>query len=159
MSIHLDKIDRAILKELQQDSSISNLDLSKQIGLSPSACLARTKNLVESGVITGFTALVDEKKLGMEVTAFVLINLSPLNRDTIAAFLKDISRYPQIQECYSLTGSHDFLLKIVSRSMESYRNFLIDSLMKSSTVSSAVTSMVMGVEKHSTYLPVEEEGL
>jgi DNA-binding Lrp family transcriptional regulator len=159
MTIHLDKTDRAILKELQQDSSISNLDLSKQIGLSPSACLARTKNLVESGVITGFTTLVDEKKLGMEVTAFVLINLSPLNRDTIAAFLKDISRYPQIQECYSLTGSHDFLLKIVSRNMESYRNFLIDSLMKSSTVSSAVTSMVMGVEKYSTYLPVEEEGL
>ena len=76
MSITLDKTDRAILKELQQDSSISNLDLSKRIGLSPSACLARTKGLIESGVITGFTTLVDDKKLGMEVTAFVLINLA-----------------------------------------------------------------------------------
>ncbi len=157
MPVHLDKTDRSILEALQRDSSISNRDLSRRVGLSPSACLSRTKNLIESGVITGFTTLVDEKKLGMEVTAFVLINLAPLNRDTIAAFLGDIRKYSQVQECYSLTGSHDFLLKIVARNMADYRNFLIDSLMKSSTVSSAETSVVMGVEKHTTYVPVEEE--
>ena len=78
MGIVLDKNDRAIIKLLQEDSSISNLDLSKKIGLSPSACLARTKNLEESGIIKQYTMIVDEKKLGLETQAFVLVNLMPL---------------------------------------------------------------------------------
>ncbi|MFP9216735.1 azlBCD operon transcriptional regulator AzlB, partial [Enterococcus faecalis] len=90
-----------------------------KIGLSPSACLARTKNLVEAGIIKKFTTIVDEKKLGIEVTALALINLSPLNRETIHSFLEDINKFPQVQECYTLTGSHDYMLKIVAKDMES----------------------------------------
>ena len=75
--ISLDNSDKAILRELQADASISNLELSKKIGLSPSACLTRTKNLRESGVIKQFTTIIDEKKLGMETLAFVLVNLTP----------------------------------------------------------------------------------
>ena len=101
MAITLDHIDKAILRELQEDASISNLNLSKKIGLSPSACLARKKNLIETGVIKKFATIVDEKKLGMEVLAFVFIKLSPLNRKTIHTFLEDVHKYPQIQECYT----------------------------------------------------------
>ncbi|MDQ0232453.1 DNA-binding Lrp family transcriptional regulator [Metabacillus malikii] len=92
----LDNNDKAILRELQEDASISNLNLSKKIGLSPSACLARTKTLVETGVIKKFTTIVDEKKHGIEVTALALINLSPLKRETIHSFLEDIHKYPQV---------------------------------------------------------------
>ena len=156
MAIIFDNTDKAILKELQEDGSISNLELSRKIGLSPSACLARTKNLVETGVITKFAAILDEKKLGLEVLAFVLVNLSPLNRETMHSFLEDVNRHPQIQECYSLTGGHDFLLKIVAKDMESYKNFLIDSLMHSTSISSVETSMVMGIEKRTVIVPIEE---
>jgi Lrp/AsnC family leucine-responsive transcriptional regulator len=156
MNTVLDQTDRAILRELQEDGSISNLDLSKRVGLSPSACLARTRNLVETGVIKKFAVIVDEKKLGMEVLAFVLVNLSPLNRETIHTFLSEVQKYPQIQECYALTGSHDYLLKIVAKDMESYKNFLIDSLMQYTIISSVETSMVMGIEKRTVNVPIEE---
>lgn len=156
MAIMLDNTDKAILRELQEDASISNIDLSKKIGLSPSACLARTKNLVETGVIKKFATIVDEKKLGIETLAFVLVNLTPLNRETIHSFLKDINRLPQVQECYTLTGNHDFLLKIVAKDMESYRDFIIDSLMQNSAVSKVETSLVMGIEKRTVYVPIDE---
>jgi len=156
MAIMLDNTDKAILRELQEDASISNIDLSKKIGLSPSACLARTKNLVETGVIKKFATIVDEKKLGIETLAFVLVNLTPLNRETIHSFLEDINRLPQVQECYTLTGTHDFLLKIVAKDMESYRDFIIDSLMQNSAVSKVETSLVMGIEKRTVYVPIDE---
>lgn len=156
MAVALDNKDKSILRELQEDASISNLDLSKKIGLSPSACLARTKNLVETGVIKKFATIIDEKKLGMEVLAFALVNLTPLNRDTIHSFLEDINRLPQVQECYTLTGGHDFLLKIVARDMASYRDFIIDSLMRKSVISRVETSMVMGIEKRTVYVPIDE---
>lgn len=155
MAIMLDNTDKAILRELQEDASITNIDLSKKIGLSPSACLARTKSLVETGVIKKFATIVDEKKLGMEVLAFALVNLSPLNRETIHSFLEEVNRFPQVQECYTLTGSHDYLLKIVAKDMESYRDFIIDSLMQNTTISSVETSMVMGIEKRTVYVPID----
>ena len=151
-----DQTDRAILRALQEDGSMSNLDLSKKVGLSPSACLMRTKNLVETGVIRKFAAIVDEQKLGFEVLAFVLVNLSPLNRETICSFLSEVRKYPQVQECYTLTGSHDYLLKIVAKDMESYKNFIIDSLMQNTTISSVETSMVMSIEKRTVNVPIEE---
>jgi Lrp/AsnC family transcriptional regulator, leucine-responsive regulatory protein len=154
--MNLDECDKAILRELQTDASISNLTLSKKIGLSPSACLARTKALVESGVIKQFTTIVDEKKLGMEVQAFTLVNLSPLNRDTLRSFLKDMGELPQVQECYSLTGSHDFLLKIIAKDMAGYHDFVIDSVMSNPAVKSVDTSIVMGTEKRMVYVPIDE---
>lgn len=155
MGITLDEIDITILKELQENASISNINLSKKVGLSPSACLARTKNLVESGVIKKFATIIDEKKLGMEVTAFALVNLSPLNRETIHLFLEDVKKFPEIQECHTLTGSHDYLLKIVSKDMGSYRNFIIDSLMTNNNISRVETSIVMSTEKRTLSIPLE----
>lgn len=155
MKISLDHYDRAILNELQADASISNLELSKKIGLSASACLARTKNLRELGVIKQFTTIVDERKLGMELLAFALVNLTPLNQETIYAFLEKVNQYPQVQECYTLTGSHDYLLKIVVKDMQDYRDFLIHHLMENVAVSRVETSVVMGVEKRTTVVPVE----
>ncbi|MNZ72489.1 Leucine-responsive regulatory protein [compost metagenome] len=152
----LDDNDIAILRELQEDASISNLNLSKKIGLSPSACLARTKNLLETGFIKKFATIVDEKKIGLQVTAFVLVNLTPLNRETIHSFLEVINKFPQVQECYTLTGSHDFLLKIVEKNMESYRDFIIDALMQNSVISRVETSIVMSTEKRTFNVPIDQ---
>ena len=156
MSDNLDKTDKLILKELQKDSSISNLELSKRVGLSPSACLGRTKSLVKSGIIKRFATIVDEKKLGMEVTAFVLVNLSPLNRKTIHAFLEKVNNFPQILECYTLTGNNDFLLKIVAKDMDYYRDFIIDSLMQDASISKVKTSIVMCTEKRKIAIPIDD---
>ena len=153
----LDSHDKAILSALQKDSSISNLDLSKLIGLSPSACLARTKNLRELGVIKQFTTVIDEKKLGMETLAFILVNLSPLNRETANFFVEEINRLPQVLECYTVTGNHDYLLKIVAKDMQTYRDFVIDSLMAIPGVNRVETSIVMSTEKRTLSLPIEQQ--
>jgi Lrp/AsnC family transcriptional regulator, leucine-responsive regulatory protein len=92
----------------------------------------------------------------MATLAFVLLNLTPLNRETIQSFLEKVNNPPQVQECYTLTGSHDFLLKIVAKDMESYRNFIIDSLMENTTVSKVETSMVMQIEKRTVSVPIDE---
>lgn len=156
MKITLDNYDREILKVLQDDSSISNLELSKKIGLSASACLSRTKNLKESGIISQFTTIIDEKKVGFDTLAFALVNLSPLNRDTIHSFLDYVEQLPQVQECYTLTGNHDYLLKIVAKDMQGYRDFIIDSLMQNQSISKVETSIVMSVEKKTTNIPIED---
>ncbi|AJQ25399.1 MULTISPECIES: Lrp/AsnC family transcriptional regulator [Pelosinus] len=154
--MRLDSYDRAILSALQKDSSISNLDLSKLIGLSTSACLTRTKNLKELGVIKQFTTIVDERKLGMETIAFIMVILSPLNRETADFFLEQINKLPQVLECYSITGNKDYLLKIVAKDMPTYKDFVIDSLMAIPGVSRVETSIVINTEKRTLSIPTEE---
>ena len=155
MDFSIDNSDRAILRELQTDASISNLELSKKIGLSPSACLTRTKNLKEAGIIKQFTTIVDERKLGLEMQAFALVNLVSMKPDMIEIFINDVTRCPQIQECYTLTGSHDYLLKIISRDTQSYRDFVINYLTANAAVDSVETLVILGVEKRTTTIPVE----
>lgn len=157
MASMLDRSDRAILKILQQDASISNLELSKKIGLSPSACLMRTKSLRESGIIQQFTTIMDEKQLGLETQAFVLVNLSPLNRQNLQRFVEEVGGLPQVQECYTLAGSHDLLLKIVTQNMQAYRDFMIDALMSNPCIHRVETNMILSVEKRTTALPIEAE--
>lgn len=153
----LDKYDKAIISALQQDSSISNLDLSKLVGLSTSTCLTRTKNLKESGVIKQFTTIVDEKRLGMETTAFIMIALSPLTRETTNFFLQQINKIPQVLECYAITGNPDYLLKVIAKDMQTYKDFVIDSLMAIPGVSRVEANIVINTEKRTFSIPVEEE--
>jgi Lrp/AsnC family leucine-responsive transcriptional regulator len=152
----LDSYDKAILSALQKDSSISNLDLSKLIGLSTSACLTRTKNLKELGIIKQFTTIVDEKKLGMGTIAFVMVILSPLTRETADFFLEQINRIPQVLECYAITGNRDYLLKIVTKDMQTYKDFVIDSLMAIPGVSRVEANIVINTEKRTLSIPIEE---
>lgn len=155
MSIKLDKYDRQILDILQQDGSISNLELSKKIGLAQSSCLLRTKSLKEKGIIARTTIIVDEKKLGYEVTAFAKVNLNPLNRETSSNFIRKIKEVDQVVECFSITGDGAFLLKIVAKDLQFYRDFVIDKLLAIESVSNVETNMVVGVEKETTAIPLE----
>ena len=154
-TVHLDKYDKMIVELLQQDSSISNIELSKKIGLAPSSCLLRVKNLKEQKILKQFTVVVDEKKLGFQITCFAKVYILPFNRENCQGFIAEVKQIPEIVECYTITGDASFLLKIVAKDLESYRNFVFDKLLKSSYVNNVDTSIVVGSEKESTTIPFE----
>jgi len=158
MSLDLDHCDKAILELLQEDSAISNIDLSRRVGLSPSACLSRTKRLKDLGVIKKYATIINEKKVGLEIISFTFVNLLPHNRSTANAFLAKVKETPQILECYNITGNWDYLLKIVSRDISSYRDFIMDSLLQFPGVNKIDTNLVLGMDKQSFSLPVELNG-
>ncbi|MEJ2691365.1 MAG: Lrp/AsnC family transcriptional regulator [Deltaproteobacteria bacterium] len=154
-----DQVDMAILSLLQADATITNAELAKQVGLSPSACLGRTRRLKEAGILKGFVAILDEQKVGLEVVTFVFVSLTPHNRKTTEAFLKGIHEIPQVMECHNISGVHDYLLKIVAPSISDYRSFIIDTLIEVPGVDKIETSVVLSCEKLSHQLPLAESRL
>jgi len=154
-NFHLDDYDKKIIQLLQEDSSISNIELSKKIGLAPSSCLLRVKNLKEQKVLKQFTAVVDEKILGFEITCFAKVAMQPLNRETSTMFVEEVKKIPEIIECYTITGEAAFLLKIVAKSFQYYRNFVFDKLLAVPHVSNIETSIVVGTEKKTNMIPLE----
>ncbi len=155
MSLEFDNYDKEIIDILQSNASISNIDLSKKIGLSPSACLGRTKRLEDLSVIKQYAAVIDAKTIGLEIVAFTFVNLSPHNRKTGNAFLAKVRETPQILECYNITGNWDYLLKIVSHDIASYRDFVIDSLLAFPGINKIESTIVLSTDKQSFHLPVD----
>lgn len=154
-SIHLDDYDKNIIRLLQEDSSISNIELSKKIGLAPSSCLLRVKNLKEQKILKQFTTIVDEKILGFEITCFAKVAMQPLNRETSTTFIEEVKQIPEVIECYTITGEAAFMLKIVAKSFQYYRNFVFDKLLSIPHVSNIDTSIVVGTEKKTNMIPLE----
>jgi Lrp/AsnC family transcriptional regulator len=157
MSLDFDSFDKGIITILQNNASISNIELSKKIGLSPSACLSRTKRLEELGVIKQYAAIIDNNKVGLEIVAFTFVNLSPHNRSASNAFQSKVKETPQILECYNITGTWDYLLKIVSRDIASYRDFAIDSLLEFPGINKIETNIVLSTDKQSFSLPIDQD--
>lgn len=150
----LDEYDKAILNNLQEDASISNIDLSKRIGLAPSSCLLRTKNLKESKIIQQSTIIVDERALGFEITAFAKVEVNPLNHETSARFIKEVNQLDHVIECYTISGNGSFLIKIIAKTIKEYRDFVIDRIMSIPFVSNVESTLVMGVEKKTNHIPL-----
>lgn len=155
MMITLDEFDKKIIKYLQEDASISNIELSKKIGLAPSSCLLRVKNLKEQKIIKQYTAMVDEKVLGYEITCFAKISMHPLNRESSTFFIEEAKKIPEIVECYTITGEAAFLLKIVAKSFQYYRDFIFDKLLSIPAVSNIETSIVVATEKKTNLVPLD----
>lgn len=151
----LDDYDKMIVRLLQEDSSISNIDLSKKIGLAPSSCLLRVKNLKEQKVLKQFTVVVDEKVLGYEITCFAKVFMHPLNRETSSRFTEEVNKINEIVECYTITGDAAFLLKIVAKNFQYYRDFVFDKLLSLPFVSNIDTSIVVASEKKTNAIPLE----
>ena len=151
----LDKYDRLILKYLQEDGSISNLELSKRIGLAPSSCLIRTKNLRDNGIIQKTSIMVDEKKLGYGIVAFARVNVEKLTREISDNFVETIKAIPEVVECYTITGDGSFLIKVVAKDLKEYRDFVVDKIMAIDHVSSVISSLVADQNKTSTVIPLE----
>lgn len=126
----LDAIDRKILDALQADGRQSNVDLSAQVHLSPAQTLRRVRALEERGVLRGYRALVAPESLGLGVTAFVSLNIHGGAFDRVRDIEARIRDFPQILECHTVSGDHDYLLKVVARDLKDLSQFLADRLMQ-----------------------------
>ncbi len=155
--MELDRTDRKILQELQKDGSLSNLDLAERIGLSPSPCARRVKALKDAGIIGRTVTLLDPKALGLSLTALIHISMDRHTPDRFETFEAEVATYPEVQECYLITGqAADFVLKVVVKDMDTYQQFLLGKLTRLEGVTGVQSSFVMRRYKDSTELPVPE---
>lgn len=149
-----DRIDRNILNELQNDGRISNVELSKRVGLSPTPCLERVKKLEQDNVITGYSADLNPKYLDAALLVFVEITLTRTAPDVFEEFSKAVMDVGVIQECHLVSGNFDFLLKTRVSDMQAYRNLLGDTLLTLPSVSESRTYVVMEEVKTGNKLPI-----
>ena len=151
----LDKIDLKILRELQRDGTISNLELAEKIGLSPSPCARRVKQLEESGIISRRVTLLDPSKLGLKLTALIQIAMDRHTPDRFEEFERQVASYPEVVECALITGqSADYLLKVIVPDMEYYQEFLLNKITRIKGVSDVHSSFIMRQVIQSTELPL-----
>ncbi|WP_420910977.1 Lrp/AsnC family transcriptional regulator [Venatoribacter cucullus] len=155
MALPLDRTDRKILALLQQDGSLSNLELAEQVGLSPSPCSRRVKALEDSGLIVGYRALLDARKLGLDLLALVNISMDRHTPERFDNFEARVSACPEVLECYLITGqSADYVLKVIVRDMQHYQEFLLGTLTRIEGVSGVHSSFVMRKVLDRTALPL-----
>jgi len=150
-----DKIDLKILKILQENSKITNLDLSKKIGLSPAPTLERVKKLEQTEIIKSYHAKVDAAKLGLNVRTFVLVSLAWQKENALENFIKKIKEVEEITECYIITGDADFLLKIVCKDLQAYEQLLFKTLSQIDEIERLKTLMTLSDVKMSNTLPFD----
>lgn len=143
----INKIDAQILQSLEADGRLSNTELAKKVGLSPSACLRRTQDLERRGIIKGYRAVLDRKKLGAGVTVFVMVGLSEHSRHYSKGFEKAMATAPEVRECHNVTGSVEYLLRVEVADLESYKNFHRDTLGTLSHVSSMTSYITLDSPK------------
>lgn len=155
----LDRYDLKILAELQRDARVSNQELAERIGLSPSPCSRRVKQLEDDGLILRQVALLDRKKLGLTLTAYVQIGMDRHTPERFENFERAIRQWPEVLECSLVTGMDaDYQLKVVVRDMEHYQHFLLDKLTHISGVTGVRSSFVLRRIKHKTALPLNHLG-
>lgn len=143
MSSRLDQTDWRILKELMADGSVTNVALAARVGLSAPPCLRRVRALEEAGVITGYTALVDEAALGFEVTAFALVGLHAQAEADLRAFENRVLGWPIVREAYMLAGESDYILKCVAADMTTFQDFILKQLTAAPNVASVKTQLAI----------------
>ncbi|CAA0094396.1 Leucine-responsive regulatory protein [BD1-7 clade bacterium] len=154
-TINLDRTDRRILHELQKNGAIANTELAERVGLSPSPCARRVKALQEAGIILDTVALLDAKKLGLNLTAIVSISMDRHTPDRFENFEAKVSAFEEVLECYLITGqSADYMLKVVVKDMDDYQQFLLGKLTRLTGVTGVHSSFVMRRIIDSTALPV-----
>jgi Lrp/AsnC family transcriptional regulator, leucine-responsive regulatory protein len=154
----LDIIDRRILRALQADGRLIYDALAAQVSLSPSATLRRVKRLEESGVISGYVALVSPERVGLSLTAYLNVRLEKHSqvhkRTPMDLFRAAVQTWPEVVECAALTGEMDFLLRVVVQDMAHYSRFIMDTLLKHPSVEDCKTSFVLDRVKNTTAVPV-----
>jgi DNA-binding Lrp family transcriptional regulator len=150
----LDATDRKILKELQDDGRITNVDLAKRVGISAPPCLRRVKALEAAGYIRGYRALLDEKRLGYEVTVFALVHLSSQAEPDLKAFEDFVRKEPLVRECWMLSGEIDFILKCVAPDLKTFQAFVAE-LTAAPHVRNVKTALTLRNSKDAAMVPME----
>ena len=153
LHMKLDKIDLKILEQLQTNSKITNLDLSKKIGLSPAPTLERVKKLEQTGIISSYHAKVDPESLGLKVNTYVQVNLAWQKDNALENFITKVQSIPEITECYIITGDSDFIMKIVCKDIATYEQLLFKKLSQIDEVERIKTLMTLSKVKKSKVLP------
>lgn len=143
----LDQFDRRILQALVEDGRMSITDLAARIGLSKTPCQVRLRRLIDTGYIEGFRAVVDPKKLGLDHVAFAEVKLSDTRESALAEFNAAVRRVPEIEECHMIAGRFDYLLKVRSPDIRTYRRILGEKISSLPHVASSSTSVAMEAVK------------
>jgi DNA-binding Lrp family transcriptional regulator len=149
----LDAIDRKILKELQDDGRMTNVELARRVGISAPPCLRRVRALEEAGFIKGYRALLDEKKLGYEVVVFAMVHLSSQAEADLNAFENFVRKQPLVRECWMLSGEIDFVLKCVAPDLKTFQAF-VENLTSGPNVRNVKTSLTLRQSKDAAMVPM-----
>jgi len=149
----MDATDRKIIRELQADARLTNQELSERVNLSPSPCLRRLRNLERSGIILGYTAIVDQERYGLPINVFLSVRLEKQTRDVIRTFEARIQEIDEILECYTMTGASDYLLHVVSNGLKSYERFVKETLATIPGISTIESAFTFGVVKRRSSFP------
>ncbi|HTX23448.1 MAG TPA: Lrp/AsnC family transcriptional regulator [Steroidobacteraceae bacterium] len=150
----LDRLDARILEELQKDGRRPVVDLAERIGLSGTPCARRIRQLEESGVIRGYTAIVDPARLGLSVQAFVQVKLERHTDENIAQFRRELDTLDTIVACYATTGEYDFLLQVIAADLEALSNIVLRKLLKIPSVRDVHSTVVLETIKRSMRVPI-----
>jgi Lrp/AsnC family leucine-responsive transcriptional regulator len=153
--VQLDRYDIALLRVLQENGRISNQDLADRISLTPSPCLRRLHALEESGLITGYHATLDAKKLGLSLTALILISMDQHTPERLNNFEANVAKIPEVLECLLITGQDaDYQLKVVAKDMDAYQELLLNRITRIEGVTGVHTSFVLRKTVDKTALPL-----
>ena len=150
----LDALDRKILGALQSDGRISLANLAAKVGLSPSPCLRRVRNLERSGVIARYVAVLDQRAVGLPVSIFISIKLEKQKQEALDKFAKVIARWPEVLECYLMTGPRDYWLRVVVPDLDAYERFLKQKLTRLEGIASIESSFALEQVKYTNVLPL-----
>jgi DNA-binding Lrp family transcriptional regulator len=153
---NLDRIDRRLLCELQNEGRITNVELAQRVGLTAPPCLRRVRALEDEGVIRGYHADLDASKLGYAITVFALVSLKSQAEDSLRQFEEHMRGLAEVRECHMLNGEIDFILKIVSRDLQSFQEFLTSKLTPAPNVASVKTSLTIRTAKQLPGVPLED---
>ncbi len=152
--MELDRYDRAIVSLLQADARITNARLAEKVSLSESACLRRVRALEESGLIQGYTALIDQQKAGYPVNVFVNITLDRQSQSGLEAFESEVRRIPEVMECYLMTGEHDYFLRLVVADLVDFERVHSQHLTRLPSVARVQSSFAMRTVTRTTAIPL-----
>ena len=155
MAFELDKIDLQILKKLQENGRITNLQLSNEIGLSPAPTLERVRKLENSGFIKSYHAVVDEELLGLGIKTLIQIQLDFHKNNTIQTFVEEVKQIKEIIECHHVTGNCDFILKVYVKDIKAYEQLIMDKISKISVVKTFQTMIILSTSKMEPAVPLE----
>ena len=153
--IGLDSTDFKILKILQANGRITNIQLSMDIGLSPAPTLERVRKLEAQGYINSYHAMVNEELLGLKIKTFIQVSINYQKTDAIKNFSKQIMKIDEVVECHHISGSADFLLKVIVPDIKSYERLILDKISKILEISHLQTMMILSTTKYSHALPLE----
>ena len=150
----LDAIDWRILRTLQDNGRITNVELAEKVGLSPPPCLRRVRALEEAGYIAGYRAVLNAEKLGFEVMVFAMVGLKSQAESELTQFIERVNRWPLVRECYAVSGEADFMLKCVGANLHTMQDFIIKELTAAANVDSVKTTLILRQEKYEPGIPI-----